>query len=81
MALTDTQIALLRHAVADPDGELAVVLPEGAAAVQARQHLDDLLKQGYLEAADVDGAADGSQRRYRITDAGRQAMGSGPADG
>ena len=77
MALTDTQIALLRHAAADVDGRLEVDLPPTPAAAEP---VEDLLRSGCLEPVDGQGAEAG-RRRFRITEKGRRALGPGPADG
>jgi hypothetical protein len=81
MSLTDTQIVLLRHAAADPEGFLDIELPRGMARDRAVAALDDLLGAGLMVLRDRVFPDDTPIRHLRITDEGRAALGPRPADG
>lgn len=91
MALTDLQIALLRHAAADESGTVEIELPEGSE--DARTVIRELVDLGYVEASPrpapmLDGATrpEGERMLLKVTQAGRDAFGldpdiAGKADG
>jgi hypothetical protein len=78
-ALTDTRIALLRHAATDEDAIVRTELPRDVPA--ARRAVGDLARHGDVEPMESAAGPDVRRVGLRITRAGRAALDDLPVDG